>query len=229
MSNFLTLAQCEAQQSLAEGFEQGPLPALNQPNQAIQAALGNTLTINPPSLYNNTDLINGLTPQLNLNITGLPTQIAQNFQLLDAASLTTTHISKTLTSAQIQAIQSTPINIVPAPGIGSFVMAQQVLFRYNYGTIPYTVGGSVPAWVLYYAQGSNPTSVSVSSSDFMVGSGNGVAVAVNTGINDGAYTADLDNAPLNVKIGAAGANPASGDGTVTIDVWFLIVPFALFA
>lgn len=100
-----------------------------------------------------------------------------------------------------------------------------MVFKYSFGTTQYTVGGAAPAWVLYYNGGVDATAVSVSNSTFMNGTQNGVALAVLTGINDGNYPADFDNLAVNVKIGAGGANPTGGDGTITIEVWYFLNQF----
>lgn len=224
-SPYLSNLELQTEQAKAEGFVNGPAPALNPQNVSTQYNLGNTtLPEDVPALV---PYYPGITetPNMGLSLVGMDPILTNNFEIIDAASLTTSKVVLTLTSAQVKDIFSVPVLIIPAPGVGYFIQVQQVIFKYNYGTIAYTVGGAAPAWVLFYNQGSDITAVSVANSNWMTGTHNGLAVAVNTGINDANYPADLDNAPLYIKIGAAGANPASGDGTVTVEVWYFLNQF----
>ena len=222
---YLSNLELQTEQAKAEGFVDGPAPRLNNANINTQYIEGNTSL--PADLPPLVPYYPGLTetPNMGLSLINMEQVISNNFQIIDAASLTTGKAVLTLTAAQILQIQSTPIQVIPAPGVGYFVQIQQVVFKYSFGTTQYTVGGAVPAWVLYYNGGADATAVSVSNSTFMNGTQNGVALAVLTGINDGNYPADFDNLAVNVKIGAGGANPTGGDGTITIEVWYFLNQF----
>ena len=222
---YLSNLELQTEQAKAEGYVDGPAPALNTANIQTQKSIGNTsLPSDVPALV---PYFPGVldTPNMQLSLAGMDQNLVKNFEIIDAASLSTSHVTLTLTAAQISTIKSVPVQIIPAPGVGYFVQVQQVVFKYNFGTTQYTVGGGAPAWVLYYNGGGSATSVSVSSSTFMNGTHNGLAVAVNTGINDGNYPADMDNLPLYVKIGAGGADPTGGDGTITVEAWYFLNEF----
>jgi len=222
---FLSNLELQTEQAKAEGYINGPAPALNSANIETQHMIGNTsLPKDVPALV---PYYPGViqTPNMGLNLSNLDENLVANFEIIDAASLTTSKVVLTLTAAQVQKINSVPIQIIPAPGVGYLIQVQQAAFKYNFGTTKYTVTGGAPAWVAYYKQGSNVTAVSVADSTWMTGTTNGLAVAVNTGINDATYAADLDNAPLYIKIGSGGADPTGGDGTVTIEIWYFLNEF----
>jgi hypothetical protein len=78
---FLTPQQIEKQQSESEGYEQGPQPKINNPNANTQANLGNPVVQTPePAPYypGATE-----TPNLQLSLTNMGVNLAENFVLLD--------------------------------------------------------------------------------------------------------------------------------------------------
>lgn len=222
---FLSNLELQTEQAKSEGFVNGPAPMLNPANVNTQYLLGNTeLPEDVPPLV---PYYPGITetPNMGLSLANMEAILVNNFEIIDAASLTTSKAVLTLTAAQIATIHSDPVQIIPAPGVGYFIQVQQAIFKYNFGTTKYSVSGVAPAWVAYYGQGANVTAVSVANSNWMTGTKNGLAIAVNTGINDATYPDDLDNAPLYIKIGSAGADPTGGDGTITIEIWYFLNEF----
>lgn len=107
---FLTLSQLENEQAKAEGYQQGPEPSLNNQNVNTQASEGNSVTPSPspvPYYPGATE-----TPNLNLALTNMSVNIAENFVILDAVpevvpivqavlqnAITTTPASITLTAS----------------------------------------------------------------------------------------------------------------------------------
>jgi len=78
----LDLEQATKQQAESEGYQQGPQPELNNANANTQALLGNPLPQIPvPAPYYPGAFE---TPNLNMSLTNMPVNIAENFVLLDA-------------------------------------------------------------------------------------------------------------------------------------------------
>lgn len=53
----------------------------------------------------------------------------------------------TLSSADILALNTTPKELLPAPGVGKVLILDQIVYSYTYGTTQYTGGGIIrPVW-----------------------------------------------------------------------------------
>src|ERR1019366_6648867 len=78
---FLTPQEIEKQQSESEGYQQGPQPEINNPNANTQFNLGNpqVQTPEPAPYYPGATE----TPILNLSLTNMGVNVAENFILLD--------------------------------------------------------------------------------------------------------------------------------------------------
>jgi hypothetical protein len=85
----LSLAEAQAQQALAEGFQDGPTPALNPANLFTQnVELNNPLTSPPSPPYfpiDNFPPATEVTPNLMLSLQGMDLIVAENFVIIDAA------------------------------------------------------------------------------------------------------------------------------------------------
>lgn len=51
-------------------------------------------------------------------------------------------ISKIITSQEILSLFTTPVDLAPAPGVGKYIIAQQVFLRYQNGGVSYTQPGN---------------------------------------------------------------------------------------
>src|ERR1039458_1509717 len=77
----LDTAQVKKQQAESEGYQQGPLPEINDPNESTQARLGNPQVQTPapvPYYPGATD-----TPIRNLSLVNMPVSVAENFVIID--------------------------------------------------------------------------------------------------------------------------------------------------
>lgn len=118
-----------------------------------------------------------------------------------------------LSSAQLKAINGTPITIVAAPGAGSGIIVHRTVLSYTYGTATYT-GGT--AFGTYYNSTGTATSGSIGNAITAVAStvGSVAAVAINN-----LATASLMNQPVTAF---ATSNFVTGDGTAKIGVYYSI-------
>jgi hypothetical protein len=134
----------------------------------------------------------------------------------------------TLTSAQILALQTTPVAIVPAPGItGWMIVPRTLILRLLAGSAAYTdVGGAVS-----FTVGANVTAALAANAIFLVTVAPNrrtqmldfLASAAGTGITGTAGNPPTeDNAPLNIT--KATNNFAAGNGTMHITAYYTIEP-----
>lgn len=124
------------------------------------------------------------------------------------------HVKLTLTSAQILALNTTPIALIPAPGAGYAISVLEAVAVLTFKTTAYT--------------GTNDLNLNYTN-------GSGVAVTAAfphaTFMNGGATNYyKVDSVANNVITANAAvvanvptANPAAGDSTITIDVAFRVV------
>lgn len=135
------------------------------------------------------------------------------------ASLVQTYV-RTVTAAELKALKTTPIEILPATlaGTGHSLLVHSVLFRFNWATTQYTGGGAIK---LYYngGDGSNVMASTVAAS-FVTGPT--AAVTTDALVNG---TASQLAVPQNtaVKMTCATADFADGDSTVVLVVNYRVV------
>jgi hypothetical protein len=101
----LSLALLQKAQAEAEGFANGPAPALNNANIYTQDSIGNhqTPTTSPVPYYPSSE-----TPNLQLSTEDMPAQLANNFVILD----------KAVTSVEVNGNAISPIaNFVNTPSV----------------------------------------------------------------------------------------------------------------
>jgi len=120
-----------------------------------------------------------------------------------------------LTSAQLLSLNTTPVQLVAAPGAGKIIVPVQVVFDYTYGTATYVAG----TFQIYedvsspiYATIGNVLNATSSAIFYRNPS------ATNTGGGTGKC---VDNAPL--MAWTTSSDPTTGDGTLKINVYYKIM------
>ena len=143
---------------------------------------------------------------------------------MSATILTTT---TNLTAAQIASLVESPVTVVPAPGSGFYIIVHNFVFEYVFNTTPYIVSAQDQLVLGTVNQINNEGSYQVAipetgfidqSSSQVLGFG-GISLNYTTGLS--LAVSDADNQPLVVS---ATADPASGDGTITVTVFYTVEP-----
>jgi len=130
----------------------------------------------------------------------------------------------TLSAAQLQHLRASAVQLVPAPGAGSFLNPLSIVAQYKFGTVSYGVpdGGQFSA-----AIGNVPTGINLAAAGFIDQVTNQIQIggsAASPGFVPG-WTwpqSALENQALVVS-NNGGSEWTSGDGTVTITVIYTIV------
>lgn len=117
----------------------------------------------------------------------------------------------TLTSAQILALNTTPITVIPAPGAGQLIQVDNAVLRLNFNTTAYTGTNAIQ---FSYTNGSGAVVTASPPASFL----NSVATAFYCA-PDAAVLAVV-NAPVVVSVPTA--NPAAGNSTLSIEVFYSI-------
>lgn len=119
----------------------------------------------------------------------------------------------TLTSAQLLALNTTAITLIPAPGTGKYISVDEVMAKNDFNSIAYTGANALE---IRYTDGSGVkvtgdlASAFIDSASSRLDKAVGVAVAVG-----------VANAPIVAFVPVA--NPGAGNGTITLDILYRVV------
>lgn len=131
--------------------------------------------------------------------------IAATTAYVDNAGITTTRL--TLSSAQIKALNSTPLQIVPAPGAGKYIQFISGALDYTYGTATYVSNAIIIYETSSFTLASRTDGFTATSSS--IRTIYPASAAGQGGIN-------VDNAALMLSVIVA--DPTVGDGTAVLTV-----------
>jgi hypothetical protein len=122
-----------------------------------------------------------------------------------------------LSSAQILALDATPVTVATAPGAGFAVVPHSMTYRFTYGTVQYADGSTV---ALKSSTKTNSDPYCVIATQVMYAAANRSGViqsATGTGID-----AIVENDSIELKTTAAFT---AGDGTLTVWVTYSVIPY----
>lgn len=124
------------------------------------------------------------------------------------------HARVSLTSAQILAINTAPITLIPAPGANKVITILGFATALNYGTTTY----SATAINFYYGNVSGAsTAIGISATLLSA-----TASAYQNGRGSAASEAPVAQFANQAIVASAAANPTTGNGSLDIDLWYTV-------
>lgn len=128
-------------------------------------------------------------------------------------------IKKSITNAQMLALNTTPIELIAAPGAGKLIVVNKIVAKHQYATAAFsdqdlTVG---------YDDGADLTVATVDATNFL---NNVSADTTRPSIVpiDGAAVLDTSTQIENENIAlTASANPTTGGGTLDLYIWYDVI------
>jgi len=137
-------------------------------------------------------------------------------QDIAGAAATTTAIVN-ISSAQILAMGTTPVELLPAPGVGKYYDIEKVILEYNYNSVGYSNAPQpMPSMGNFYQE------ISVS---FLSSASNDVVIINDFGRDpQGIYERYIINQKLELG-DYNGANPTLGDGTLRVIITYTVRTF----
>jgi hypothetical protein len=181
------------------------------------------MTLQVKQIYQQQDLKSGINPASTYFVIDMQDPVSGNWltyrvtcsqlnQLLQCQCLVT--VKTVLTSAQILALNTTPVVLVPSFGAGTIIRPIAFCFAYTFGTVAYATNTSM----IVSLNG-------ITDSDYAIFSLSGLASSVTAPIGaSSAHTGvitDLENQSLTAYV--LGGNPTAGDGTLTIYTSFTVI------
>lgn len=121
----------------------------------------------------------------------------------------------TLSSAEILALNGTPIKVIDAPGVGSSIVVISALFDYTYVSSAYATNVTLQ---VYTDTATAPQAAAVILDST---TSRQVRLSLSTGSIGASDTMVIENKALYVTVPTG--NPTAGDGTGVLTVWFLTI------
>lgn len=121
----------------------------------------------------------------------------------------------TLSSAEILALNSTPIKIIDAPGVGSSIVVISALFTYTYATSAYSTNVTLQVYT------DTATSPQAAAAILDADTSKQVRLSLSTGSIGVSDTMVIENKALYVTVPAG--NPTGGLGTGVLTVWYVTI------
>jgi len=124
----------------------------------------------------------------------------------------------TLTAAQINALDTTPIQVIAAQGANKIVLVESVTAKFTYIAPAYTTTGEV--WTTYDETDVNQRITTLIDDIRLTGSNN--AWITNTGVQIKLYSTSIENKPVKLYCDAA---ISGGAGTLKYNIKYRIISF----
>lgn len=141
-----------------------------------------------------------------------PSDFTADHVLVDVASLSRSiqPATVTLSSADILALNTTPITLVAAPGVGKRIAVHLVTGAIDYGTTPYTIADHIYVNVGFVGIIQLDALFTATESAGYEVAPTGLLVSMSAAENG------------SVTISASDSNPTDGDSSAPITVWYSI-------
>lgn len=124
-----------------------------------------------------------------------------------------------LSSADILALNTTPITIVAAPGAGFALMPSSMAYRYTFGSAAYLLGASIELISNSIAAGTSNSFIVISTTVMRAAANRSGSTATSTGTS---VDAIVENNSLQLKTSTAFT---TGDGTLTVWVTYSLIAY----
>lgn len=119
----------------------------------------------------------------------------------------------TITAAQMLALSGTPITLLPAPGVGLFTYIDNAVFALNFNTTAFAAGSALQII-------ENAIVVASTTAALVNGASSVIIQAAFPSFNT---TASLGAANAPVTLGVAGANFTTGNSTIDVHLWYIVI------
>ncbi len=123
----------------------------------------------------------------------------------------------TVTAAQIKTLNASPKQLIAAPGEGKTIVPVKVLFRFNWVGVQYADGSALS---VIYAGGSTNLMAGTLAATFITAPTEAVTDDAILGALGTQLAASQNTA---VQLKAATTEFATGDGTLTVVIWYHVV------
>lgn len=143
--------------------------------------------------------------------TKLPTVAATEAAILSGRTVIT--VKKTLTSAEILALFTTPITVIPAAGAGTVIMPLRIMTRLNYNTTTYTTNTNLILGLSTIFQVTLTGAIGVSST----------TLSTYTPATAAGSTTPANSTNVPITISAQTGNPLAGDSTLDLYISYTVI------
>lgn len=128
-----------------------------------------------------------------------------------------------ISSAEILAMGTTPVELLPAPGVGEYYDIDKIIFEYNHNTSAYTVISEL----LISGLGLNGFDSYIWIAQSILSQGANVVTVINPNVHEGSSGSALGGNFVgtdSVEFTSLN-NPTDGDGTLKVKIWYRIMTF----